>query len=213
MKIESTKEIHTTINPEGEETSTTIERTRKIERLDEPDYIKIYTSMWFLFNQIPSTYKELFLEFATNMSYCNAHNLEESQIVCTSGPIKKSILKKLNIKDRQYQRGIAELCKCGALKRIQRGFYQINPSYAGKGEWKYNPRLARGGIEQLVAIFKLEKNGEKTSELSVIWSDTGSNEEIDKDMRKEFGKNAVVTEQVISSNLQKLDQSSHELAS
>lgn len=170
-KISTEKEVTTTIDADGNETSTTIEKTHKIEVSTEPDYIKLYTAMWCEFNQIPSAYRQLFLELVGRMSYCNKCDLTKSQIVFLGEPISSDICKSLHWTSKDsLMKGLRALIKCGAIKKIARAVYQINPSYAGRGEWKYNPRLNRGGIEDLVATFNFR---DKTVTTNIVWADDG----------------------------------------
>ena len=177
MNIISKKEIQTVIDENGTERSTIKETTTKTEHSTEPDYIKIYTRMWCEFNQIPLTYRDLFFELVCHMSYCNAADLEHSQLVYTGRPWSDSIMQHLGWKKAMYQRGLAELCKCNAIRKVSRGVYQINPSYAGRGEWKYNPRLNRGGIESLISTFNYTEGTVKTK---IQWADDGSDNELNQ---------------------------------
>lgn len=181
MKIISNKETQTFIDENGIEHSSTKETTTKIERSTEPDYIKIYTKMWCEFNQIPLAYRDLFFELTCNMTYCNAGDLSHSQLVYTGKPWSDVIMNKLGWKKAMYQRGLSELCKCNAIKKISRGVYQINPNYAGRGEWKYNPKLNRGGIENLVATFNYTAG---TVETQITWADDGTNNELNTAYRQ-----------------------------
>lgn len=175
MNIISAKDTQTIIDENGVERSTTKETTTKVERSTEPDYIKIYTKMWCEFNQIPLAYRDLFFELICNMTYCNASDLQHSQLVYTGRPWSDCIMQRLGWKRAMYQRGLAELCQCKAIKKISRGVYQINPSYAGRGEWKYNPRLQRGGIENLVATFNYAAG---TVQTTMTWADDGTDSEL-----------------------------------
>lgn len=53
------------------------------------------------------------------------------------------------------------------IRRVGRGAYQINPNYAAKGEWKYNPRLDRGGVEDLIATFNFRTGAINTQ---ITWT-------------------------------------------
>jgi len=192
------------IDMDGNETTSVVEQTKKVEVSNEPDFIKIYTKMWFIFNNIPQAYHSLFLLLVTNMSYCNSHNLKNSQVVDINGPIKQTIMDTLKIQKRQLQRGLKILCDCGAIRKTEyRGFYQINPNYAGKGEWKYNPKLERGGVEDLIAIFNF-KDG--TVDTKIVWADSGQDTPFDNEMRKALGKGVVVKETEISAKEKRPDQ-------
>lgn len=182
-KIEKT----TTIDADGNESSTLKESTTNIERSNEPDYVKLYTRMWCEFNQIPNAYRDLFLELVTRMTYCNSHDLDNSQIVFTGEPIASAVMKALGWKKRMYQTGLKVLTECGAIKRAARGVYQINPEYAGKGEWKYNPKLQRGGIEDLIAKFNFK---EGTVETKIVWADDGEDTDLNVMFREGMGVEA-----------------------
>jgi len=169
-------EIHSVEDAEGNIKTTTKETLTKIQRSEEPDYIKLYTRIWAEFNEIPKAYHGLFLQLALRMTYANSVIKGGGQMVHTSEPTASEIMQILGWKAKDmYQKGIAALVKCKALKRLARGAYQINPSYAGKGEWKYNPRLQRGGIEDLIATFNFK---DKTVDTQIIWADDGKQSEL-----------------------------------
>lgn len=124
--------------------------TKRIERVTEPDYIKLYTEAWSgkSGNPIPVGYRPLFLELVTRMSYCEADDHEHSQLVATGGIYQNDIMKALGLTNRDsLQKGLKALCDCNAIRRVQRGTYQINPKYAAKGQWKYNPRVSQSSLE------------------------------------------------------------------
>lgn len=177
-KIISRTETQTTIDANGNVSSTTKETTNKIERIEEPDYIKLYTKMWCEFNNIPMAYRELFLQLALRMSYCKyTPDGIGGQLVNTGGSRKREIMDALGWKERMYQRGLQELCKCNAIRKTGRGEYQINPQYAGRGEWKYNPNSDRGGVADLVATFRFK---DRQSNVQIIWSDDGTDNDFNK---------------------------------
>ena len=128
-------QTNTTIDEDGNEQSTVLTKTRKFERSSEPDYIKIYTDVWCELNQIPIKWRELFMQLALRMTYADSSDPTGGQTVAIGGPIAIGIMSALQWKDRSVlTKGLQALCKCDAIKRVGRGFYQINPSYAGKGE-------------------------------------------------------------------------------
>lgn len=177
---------------EGNISSTTKETTKKIEKIQEPDYIKIYTAMWCEYNQIPQVWRDLFLQLALRMTYCKIQGRqsgEGGQLVNVGKPFGDDICRSMGwkVKDKtsnQLMQGLRELCKCNAIKKINRGVYQINPQYAGKGEWKYNPNAQRGGVENLIAHFNF-KNG--TVETKIDWADDGTNNPMNEEMKKALG--------------------------
>lgn len=167
-KIAEYKEIKSFEDSEGNITTSTVERTSKLTRSEEPNYIKLYTDTWCEFNAIPLRLRALFLELAVRMSYADSSNPDESQTVYTGKPTSTAIMKTLELKESTYNQYLRELTACNAMKRVGRGVYQINPNFAGRGLWKYNPSLGSGGIEDLRATFDFVKG---TVETEIVWGD------------------------------------------
>lgn len=169
-RILSTQTTTRTTEQDGMESTVIVETTKKLEKATEPDYIKLYTRMWCEFNGIPECHRALFLELATRMSYCNKSDLGTSQIVYTGEPNATAICQAIGWKQKDsLMKGLKALVNCGAIRKVNRAVYQINPSYAGRGEWKYNPKLDRGGVEDFIARFDLRKG---TVETQIVWSTT-----------------------------------------
>lgn len=207
------KEIQTTtqIDADGNESTTVLEKTTNIQRNNEPDFIKLYTKMWCEYNGIPTAYRNLFLELVTRMTYCNTADLGSSQLVNTGKPWSESIMAALGWQKAMYQRGLRELCACGAIRKVGKGVYQVNPQYAGRGEWKYNPRLNRGGVEDLVATFSF-KDG--TVDTKITWADDGQDSDINKTYRQGLGvsrKNQAVLKQTQTKKTPKAKTHSEEV--
>lgn len=156
------------INEDGTETVTEATETHKIDKSGEPDYIKIYTDMWCSYNAIPDRWRSLFLQLAIRMTYADATSREGGQVVNITGPTKLSILKTLGWKENNFRKGIQKLCECHAIRRISRGWYQINPSYAGRGEWRYNTKKEQGGIENIITKFNFK---DKTVDTQIIFAE------------------------------------------
>ena len=180
-------QTQTTIDEDGNERSTVVTKTRKFERSSEPDYVKIYTNVWCELNQIPVKWRDLFLQLAVTMSYADTSDKDGGQIVWTGGPTMRAITTMFGWQRDNYQKGLKALCDCGALRPIQRGCYQVNPSYAGKGEWKYNPQRQQGGIEDIVARFSIK---DKTIDTKIIWADDSTDNELNKSYRQGLGTRA-----------------------
>lgn len=185
--IRSEREIHTFTDENGVEKSTIKEKTSKIERSSEPDYIKLYTKMWCEFNEIPDAYRNLFIQLVSRMSYATINKDEGGQLVNTGKPWNVSIMEALGWKKAMFQRGLKVLCECNAIRQVGKGVYQINPQYAGRGEWKYNPQLERGGVEDLIAKFSFK---DRKVELTTVWADNGKDTEINQLHRKGLGVKA-----------------------
>lgn len=186
--IQTKSEIVTTIDAEGNEQTTTKESTSKIERSSEPDYIKLYTQTWCEFNGIPDKWRELFLQLALRMSYASAVNPTGGQTVTVYGMTSDALAAACGWKNKRTLRsGLKALCDCGAIRNVGRAVYQINPEYAGRGEWKYNPHLQRGGVEDLVATFKISKDGGRHSSVSITWADDGQDTAYNRQWREGLG--------------------------
>ena len=182
-----TKEIITTHeDADGNVSSTSTRTTTNIQRNGEPDYIKIYTKMWCEFNQIPEKWHRLFLELATRMTYTNSSDLETSQTVVVYGATTEAIREACGWKDKStLRKGLKALCECGAIRKTAfRATYQINPNYASRGEWKYNPRLQRGGVEDLVAKFSF-RDGKVSTQ--ILWADNGDDDPFNEMYREGMG--------------------------
>lgn len=176
------RETTTTTDSDGNITKNEVEKTLYSE--PEPDFIKLYTNTWCEFNKIPRAYRALFLQLALRMSYCDANDLDKSQLVFTGKPFSESIAKSLNWKGDMYKHGLVVLTKCGAIRRVSRGVYQINPSYAGKGSWKYNARLQSGGIKELRSTFDFIN---KKVDTEIVWADDGKDTKINEMYREGMG--------------------------
>ena len=150
---------------------------KEIYKDTEPDYIKIYTSVFFEFKQFPTQYKELFLQLAIRMSYCNSMNFDGSQIVYVTGPNKENIMKACGWSSvSSLTKGLKALCNCGAIRRVNRTVYQINPEFAGRGSWRYNSKLDQGGIKDIITQFRFALNKVETQ---IIFDDSESDEDED----------------------------------
>lgn len=160
LNKQTTKE---TRYPDGEiKKEVVTETTTSIKRNTEPDYIKIYTNMWCEFNEIPISLRPLMLELVMRMSYADVQDKDGGQIVSTGGYVRDTICEKLKWGESMYNQGLAGLVKSGAIRRIKRGFYQVNPHYAGRGEWAFNPRFNRGGVENIIAKFDFKNHAVET---------------------------------------------------
>ena len=166
---------------EGNITRDVLSKTNKIESIDEPEYIKIYTNMWCEFNQIPLRARDLFLEIALRMTYACTTDKEGGQLFYAVKPINEAICQILGIKTRMYQTLLSDLVKCNAIRRVGKGVYQVNPSYAGKGLWKYNPRSDQGGIEDIIAKFSFK---DKKVQTEIIFGDDGSQSQFNETYRQ-----------------------------
>lgn len=164
-----------TIDKDGNTTTTTTRVTKEIRDRDEPDYIKLYTKMWCEFNAVPERWRTLFFALICRMSYASlAPNADGGQVVYTVGHIANTIALECGWKttDPLY-RGLKALCECNAIRKLGRGVYQINPQYAGRGPWRYNPATERGGVKDLIAKFSF---ADGTVDTEIIYASTDKRE-------------------------------------
>lgn len=166
----SEKETVTVVGKDGKETRNIVEKTRTYNRVCEPDYIKLYVKPWTSMGHdgspgIPMAYRDLFLQLAMRMSYCNSDDPKSAQVVNTGAPYSKDIMRALNWSSpSMYARGLKALVDCKAIRRIGRGVYQVNPAFASRGEWTYNSKLHRGGVKEVIDLFRLEAGREPDGE-------------------------------------------------
>ena len=148
-------------------------KTKRIDKVTEPDYIKLYTEKWNGKggNPIPIGYRPLFIELASRMSYCEADDFEHSQLVLTSGIYQEAIMKALGLGSRDsLQKGLKALCDCNAIRRVQRGMYQVNPEFDRKGKWKYNVRVSRSSLDEFVDYYSWEKKKAERKKIKQMMS-------------------------------------------
>lgn len=164
-----TTTIHEFEDKDGNVTTDTTRETKTYHRsCGEPHYIKIYTNMWCELNEIPIKWRPLFLELAVRMDYADARSEIGGQLVNVIGYTRNAIMRACGWKaSSQLSKGLAALTEVGAIRRVCRGQYQINPSYAGKGEWKYDPAKEEGGIENIKVYFDLKN---KKVDTQIEWS-------------------------------------------
>ncbi len=149
------------VQREGADGNVTVDTavvTQAIRKNEEPDYVKIYIDEWRGSNKIPSRYRRLFLHLAMRMDYANFGTTGElnegGQIVYVAGPARKALLKECGWSgDDALCKGLKALVDCGAIRKISRGFYQVNPRYAARGTWRYDRRKKQGGAGNLLAAF------------------------------------------------------------
>lgn len=99
---------------------------------------------------LPAAYRFLFFILAARMGYCDSDDLAHSQLVHTGKPYRDEIMEIMGWTNRDsLQKGLRALCECNAIRYVSRGCYQINPRFASKGQWLYNPRIPQSNVEGL----------------------------------------------------------------
>lgn len=184
-------ETHTHTDADGN--TTTSEKATLLKKVDpEPDYIKLYTKMWLDFSGISSApLQKVFMLLVARMTYTDLGEKEGGQLVQTGYPTSDEIMKTMGWTSRRsYQAALKQLCELNALRRVRRGVYQVNPSYAGKGPWHYDPKAERGGVDKLIAKFQMLKDGSKSVETEITFSNNGTDDsDLANSMREGLGIN------------------------
>lgn len=155
-KILSDVEVKQTLDGKGNIKEKRVSQREVTIENGEPSYIKLYANMWMEFYNVPSAYKDLFIALAMNMSPCVSDDLEHSQLVNTGKPYDELYMTSCGWKSKDsLKKGLAALCNCNAIRRINRGVYQINPSFAAKGKWLdgKDGNTAYSGVKRFVAKF------------------------------------------------------------
>ena len=197
----------TTIDADGNETSDILEKTRTYDRVYEPGYIKLYIEPWTAMKPdgtsknnvpgIPAAYRELFIQLAMRMTYCNSNDIKDAQIVHTGIPFCYEIMEALDWKNSMYYKGLKVLAEHDVIRKVARGIYRVNPVYAARGEWLHNDKLNRGGIKNLVDEFKRKPGhnqdsqkgytGDIGADIKYVWGDDGRDTPGNKMWREGLG--------------------------
>ena len=167
-KIISDIEVNKTLDDKGNIKERRISKREVTIENGEPSYIKLYTKVWMEFYGVPSAYKELFIALAMNMTACDSDDLEHSQLVNTCKPYDDIYMKACGWSSKDsLKKGLNALCACNAIKRVARGVYQINPSFAAKGKWLdgKDGDTAFSGVKKFVATFDFI-NGSMTTDVT-----------------------------------------------
>lgn len=170
-KILSDVEVKQTMDGKGNIKERRVSQREVTIENGEPSYIKLYTRMWMEFYGVPGAYKDLFIALAMNMTACNCDDLEHSQLVNTCKPYDEQYMKLCGWTSKEsLKKGLNALCACSAIRRVARGVYQINPSFAAKGKWldAKDGETAFSGVKRFVAKFDFMNGGVTTD---VTYSD------------------------------------------
>lgn len=149
------------------------EETSRVEQMvkrEEADYIKLYSRMWCQFYGIPEKWCRLFVALVCRMSYacCSKEAIKNpnewgGQLVYVMKPHTDGIMRECGWKslDPMYK-GLKALTECNAIRKVCRGVYQVNPAFAGRGQWRYNDNDKQGGIKNLIAKFNFADGSVET---------------------------------------------------
>ena len=93
----------------------------------EPDYVKLYISDIVRLKDLPPSADKVLMEIIGQMGYSN--------IFAAYAPIKRVMIKNLDISMNTLNKAIDQLHKKGILVRIERGVYLVDPNLFARGSW------------------------------------------------------------------------------
>ena len=70
------------------------------------------------------------------MTWASSQNKHGGQIIYVNSSMKKDIAEELKLSVSRVNQSLTDFVKSGIFKRIDRGTYQVNPSYFGRGNWQ-----------------------------------------------------------------------------
>lgn len=133
MKILN-RNVREVVNEEGKKIISTEDYTLNYGQ--EPDYIKIYLDNLLFLKKIPKGYNEILFLFLKNMTWASSQNKHGGQIIYVNSSMKKDIAEELKLSVSRVNQSLTDFVKSGIFKRIDRGTYQVNPNYFGRGNWQ-----------------------------------------------------------------------------
>lgn len=109
---------------------------------DEPAFVKLYLDTVLLNKNISVNRNPILNELLKLMPYASS----EVNYFALNKSIKERIAKQVDLSLQTVNNAITEFTKAKILLRLNRGLYQMNPLFFGKGDWKDIKKI-RGNIE------------------------------------------------------------------
>lgn len=107
--------------------------TTHSERTSEPNFIKLYLDHLAVFNGVPLNVNPILAEILRRTTY--ADDVSGGHQVVINRAIKKQIAQSLKCSESKINNAITVFVNKDYLRRLDRGLYEINPNYFGKGDW------------------------------------------------------------------------------
>lgn len=106
----------------------------------EPAYLKLYLDGLAGLRRIPLYCWPILLWLLERMPYASGDQYFEF-----GAPMRQRACDELKLKISQVNHAVADLVKCGAVLRVDRGLYRFNPVFFARGEWKDIHKLRERG--------------------------------------------------------------------
>lgn len=117
--------------------------TTHTEKTSEPNFIKLYLDHLAIFNGVSLTVNPILAEILRRTTY--ADDKAGGHQVVINRAVKKRIAETLKCSESKINNAITVFVDNHYLKRLDRGLYEVNPNYFGKGDW--------GNIQKLRANY------------------------------------------------------------
>lgn len=121
---------------------------------NEPAYVKLYLDGIEELYKMRSCCWPVLIWIVKRMGYANGEQVFEF-----GAPMRRRAGEVLQLSVWRINHALSDLVESGALLRVERGLYQLNPMIFGRGEWKEIAKL-RAKAEKNAST---EKNPAKTS--------------------------------------------------
>lgn len=102
----------------------------------EPDFVKIYLDNIVFLSEIPKWVSKVLYELLKSVTYA-----EKGQHIVVNPAYKRVLAETLGMKPQSVTNAINQLEKENILFKKDIGYYQLNPQFFGKGEWKNIAKL------------------------------------------------------------------------
>lgn len=102
----------------------------------EPPYVKVYLGSLDSLRTLPLYCWPVLLWLLQKAPYATQNPYFE-----IGSPTRAYIAEETGVKISSVNHAVADLVKYGAILRVRRGLYQLNPQFFGRGEWKEIARL------------------------------------------------------------------------
>lgn len=131
-KITSMKDEVYVDNDSGEVLAKREETTYLLDK--EPPFVKLYLDNVLFLTDLPKWLNTTLMALLERMPYTGKG-------FAVNGAVRREIAKETNTTEGSVRNAITKLSQGKLLLRIDTGYYQFNPYFFGKGEWKDIERL------------------------------------------------------------------------